>query len=101
MKESKKPSDSKVTKKSIQALPDLNEDCIDIDNSLIEKLRFHISSLTYQEALEKLDLILQKLQLDEVPVEDLQRQYLKKQLYLKKYKNLLAQVQQQVTEIKL
>ncbi len=101
MKQSKKPSDSRLTKNNIQVSSDLNENLSGIENSLIQQLRDQISSLTYEEALEKLDIILQKLQLDEVPVEDLQRQYIEGQLYLERCEDLLDQVQQQVTEIEL
>ncbi len=82
MKESKKSSDSKA-------------------NQEFKKLRNEISSLTYKESLEKLDFILQKLQHDEVAVEDLQRQYLQGRLYLERCETLLNQVEQEVTEMKL
>ena len=44
-----------------------------VDN--IEECNNQISSLTYEEALKGLDILLENLQNDSLPVEDLQKNY--------------------------
>ena len=98
MKEQKKASDVKQNKKNNEVN---YENLQGFANDQLEKLRYEISGLSYQESLDKLDFILQKLQHDEVLVEDLQRQYLEGKLYLEHCESLLNKVQQEVIEMNL
>ena len=64
-----------------------------------EELSEKISSLTYEESLKALDELLELLQNDTVPVEDLQRSYLLGNHYLDHCERLLNSTQQVIEEL--
>ena len=66
---------------------------------IIDKWRKEVYSLSYDEALKALDLLLEELQNDNVPVENLQRHYIQGQIYLNHCENLLKNVEQEVIEL--
>ncbi|WP_320666579.1 exodeoxyribonuclease VII small subunit [Prochlorococcus sp. MIT 1307] len=68
--------------------------------SKIQKWNNEISLLSYEESLIELDRLLECLQDDRVPVEDLQKFYLKGKMYLEHCENLLKDVEQEVVELK-
>ena len=63
------------------------------------KLRKNVESLNYEESLKKLDLLLNELKSDSIPVEDLQRCYLESTIYLEHCEKLLNLVEQEIIEI--
>ncbi len=65
----------------------------------IDKWRKEVCSLSYDQALKALDLLLEELQNDNVPVENLQRHYIQGQIYLNHCENLLKNVEQEVIEL--
>ena len=66
---------------------------------IIEQLNSEISTLSYEESLKALDLLLDKLQNDTVPVEDLQRNFLQGNIYLDHCEGLLDNIEQEVIEL--
>ena len=84
---------------------DNNEKTIEGGNSnfhmelIIDKWQEEVRSLSYDEALKALDLLLEELQNDNVPVENLQRHYIQGQIYLNHCENLLNNVEQEVIEL--
>ena len=64
--------------------------------SQIEKV---ISSLTYGDSLDCLDSILEKLQKDDIPLEQLEEYYREANLYLDHCNKLLSQVEQNILKI--
>ena len=66
---------------------------------IIDKWRKEVCSLSYDQALKALDLLLEELQNDNVPVENLQRHYIQGQIYLNHCENLLKNVEQEVIEL--
>ncbi len=70
-------------------------------SKLLKELLNEISALTYEESLQSLDLLLDDLQRDNVDVEDLQRYYLKANIYLEHCENLLKNLEQEVNDIDL
>ena len=84
------------------------------NNEKIESLKFNnesslqqfrkecvvaISDLSYEESLRELDILLDKLQESNLPVEDLQRSYIKGNIYLEHCQELLDKIEQDVIEI--
>ena len=59
-----------------------------------------IEKLSYEQSLKALDSLLEDLQNDTVPVEDLRMNYLKGNIYLDHCERLLKTVEQQVIELK-
>ena len=66
---------------------------------IIERWHKEITALSYEESLAGLDLLLENLQNDNVPVEDLQENYLRGKLYLEHCESLLRVVEQEVIEL--
>jgi len=66
---------------------------------MINDFRDEIQSLSYQDSIEALDLLLAQLQSENIPVEDLQKHCLKGNLYLKHCEELLDNIEQQVVNI--
>ncbi len=86
----KSSSKSEIKSKQVQAnLPEP-----------IASIREEIQSLSYEEALKSLDFILDKLQKDSVPVNELQEYYLRGKLYFERCEFLLNQIEQEVLELK-
>ena len=65
----------------------------------LEKFRKEIQSLSYKEALNRLDALLKELQDDSVAVEDLKVYYMKSTIYLDHCENLLSNLEQEVIQI--
>ena len=65
----------------------------------IDALTKKIMLLSYEESLSSLDKLLENLQSDNVPVEEMQRYYLQGKLYLDHCESLLDNVEQKVIEL--
>ena len=65
----------------------------------IKGWREDASGLSYEEALQALDLILTELQDDAVPMADLQRQVLHGQVYLDHCESLLKTMEEAVVQL--
>ena len=65
----------------------------------INDWRKDASGLSYEEALQALDLILAELQDDAVPMADLQRQVLHGQVYLDHCESLLKTMEEAVVQL--
>ena len=57
------------------------------------------AKLSYEESLQALDLLLTELQSDAVPMRDLQRHYLRGQIYLEHCQSLLDEAEQTVIQL--
>ena len=62
----------------------------------LKQWRKDAQSLSYEEALQAADLLLNQLQSDTIPLADLQQTYLRAQIYLEQCETLLAAVEQSV-----
>ncbi len=71
----------------------------DKDKLIIQELSSHISELSYEQSLEKLNTLLSKLQNESLHVDDLKISYLQATLYLEHCENLLNTIEQEVVEI--
>ena len=60
-----------------------------------------IQELSYEESLEKLNILLRKLQNESLHVDDLKISYLQATLYLEHCENLLNTIEQEVVEIEI
>ena len=67
---------------------------LDEDNLIIQEL-------SYEESLEKLNILLRKLQNESLHVDDLKISYLQATLYLEHCENLLNTIEQEVVEIEI
>ena len=65
----------------------------------ITQIRKKVSTLTYEESLQSLEIILEKLQRESVPVDDLQSYYLQGSICLEHCEKLLSNIEQQVIEL--
>ena len=65
----------------------------------LDQLRIEIAKLSYEQALNKLDFLLDELKNESLLVEDLKRSFLKASLYLEHCENLLTKIEQEVIEI--
>ena len=65
----------------------------------IEVWRKDAESLSYEEAMQALDLLLAELQNDNVPLADLQQKVLPGEVYLSRCQNLLDSVEQSIIEL--
>ena len=72
---------------------------LDKDKLIIQELSLHVSELSYEESLEKLNILLSKLQNESLHVDDLKTSYLQATLYLEHCENLLNTIEQEVVEI--
>ncbi len=66
---------------------------------ITDELNNQISLLSYEESLKALDDLLDLLQNDTVPVEDLQRSYLLGNLYLDHCEEILNNTEQEIVEL--
>lgn len=62
----------------------------------LKQWRKDAQSLSYEEALQAADLLLNQLQTDTIPLADLQQTYQRGQIYLERCETLLAAVEQSV-----
>ena len=69
------------------------------DKLIIQELSLHVTELSYEESLEKLNILLSKLQNESLHVDDLKTSYLQATLYLEHCENLLNTIEQEVVEI--
>ena len=65
----------------------------------LKSWRKDAESLSYEESLTALDLLLEDLQNDAVPLADLQRHYLRGQIYLDRCESLLLTAEQNVVQL--
>ena len=65
----------------------------------IEAWRKDASGLSYEEALQALDLLLAELQSDSVPLAELQQRVLHGEVYLSRCQTLLDDVEQSIVEL--
>ena len=65
----------------------------------IEAWRKDAEVLSYEEALQALDLLLAELQSDSVPLADLQQKVLHGEVYLRRCQTLLDSVEQSIVEL--
>ncbi len=67
----------------------------------VDVLRDQISGLSYEESLEKLDLLLIELRDEKIQIQDFQWHYISANIYLEHCQNLLNVIEQQVVEVDL
>ena len=65
----------------------------------IEAWRKDSETLSYEEAIQALDLLLAELQNDSVPLADLQQKVLHGEVYLNRCQSLLDSVEQSIVEL--
>ena len=65
----------------------------------IEAWRKDAETLSYEEAIQALDLLLAELQNDSVPLADLQQKLLHGEVYLNRCQSLLDSVEQSIVEL--
>ena len=65
----------------------------------IEAWRKDAEGLSYEEAMQALDLLLAELQNDSVPLGDLQQKVLHGEVYLSRCQSLLNSVEQSIVEL--
>ena len=65
----------------------------------IETWRKDAETLSYEEAMQALDLLLAELQSDSVPLADLQQKVLHGEVYLNRCQSLLDSVEQSIVEL--
>ena len=65
----------------------------------IEAWRKDAAVLSYEEAMQALDLLLAELQNDSVPLADLQQKVLHGEVYLSRCQTLLDSVEQSIVEL--
>ena len=65
----------------------------------IEAWRKDAETLSYEEAMQALDLLLAELQNDRVPLADLQQKVLHGEVYLNRCQSLLDSVEQSIVEL--
>ena len=65
----------------------------------IEAWRKDADGLSYEEAMQALDLLLAELQNDSVPLADLQQKVLHGEVYLSRCQSLLDSVEQSIVEL--
>ena len=65
----------------------------------IETWRKDAETLSYEEAMQALDLLLAELQNDSVPLADLQQKVLHGEVYLSRCQSLLNSVEQSIVEL--
>ena len=65
----------------------------------LKSWRKDAATLSYEESLAALDLLLVELQNDAVPLADLQQHYLRGQIYLNRCETLLLDAEQNVVQL--
>ena len=65
----------------------------------LERWRKDAETLSYEEAIQALDLLLAELQNDSVPLADLQQKVLHGEVYLNRCQSLLDSVEQSIVEL--
>lgn len=70
-----------------------------VQRDRIEAWRKDAETLSYEEAMQALDLLLAELQNDSVPLADLQQKVLHGEVYLNRCQSLLDSVEQSIVEL--
>lgn len=96
MKEPSTSSEKKTTEETTQKQKNATKTKLTTVAKQMEKWRQDVISLSYEESLQALDLLLTKLQDESVPVEELQVYYLHGKIYLEHCEELLNKVEQNV-----
>ena len=65
----------------------------------LERWRKDAKTLSYEEAMQALDLLLAELQNDSVPLADLQQKVLHGEVYLSRCQSLLDSVEKSIVEL--
>ncbi|WP_115160733.1 exodeoxyribonuclease VII small subunit [Synechococcus sp. UW86] len=65
----------------------------------LERWRKDAKTLSYEEAMQALDLLLAELQNESVPLADLQQKVLHGEVYLNRCQSLLDSVEQSIVEL--
>ena len=65
----------------------------------LKSWRKDAATLSYEESLTALDLLLEELQNDAVPLAALQQHYLRGQIYLERCESLLLKAEQNVVQL--
>ncbi len=65
----------------------------------LKKIYKQISQLSYEDSLEQLDIIMNKLQSEDILVDELQKNYFQAKLYLEHCDQLLAKLEQEIITI--
>ena len=68
-------------------------------NDRIQGWRSDAATLSYEEAMQALDLLLAELQNDSVPLAELQQRVLHGEVYLNRCQSLLDSVEQSIVEL--
>tara|TARA_B100000029_G_scaffold510400_1_gene601776 strand:+ start:1514 stop:1822 length:309 start_codon:yes stop_codon:yes gene_type:complete len=71
------------------------------NKEMIKNWHHDISLLSYEESIKALDNILENLQNDSVPVEELHQNYLLGSIHLQHCENLLKNVEEEVVELNI
>ena len=66
---------------------------------MLDELRLEIHEMSYEEALNKLDNLLNEMQNEHIPVQDLQRQYIRGRIYLERCEELLKHIEQEIIDL--
>ena len=69
------------------------------NNKEILKWRKEISTLRYEEMITKLDQMLCDLQDEDIPIDDLQSNYIKASMLVEKCEKILNRVEQDIVQI--
>tara|TARA_Y100001968_G_scaffold49997_2_gene40427 strand:- start:17133 stop:17414 length:282 start_codon:yes stop_codon:yes gene_type:complete len=72
---------------------------VNLKEKRIQQFRKEISKMNYQKANEELDIILDNLRMEEVPIEELYEYHMKGNLLAEHCKNLLSTLEQEIVEI--
>ena len=72
---------------------------VNLKEKRIQQFRKEISKMNYQKANEELDIILDNLRMEEVPIEELYEYHMKGILLAEHCKNLLSTLEQEIVEI--
>ena len=85
----------------MQKSPKNKRNIIKNQDDKFNSLRNEIFSMNYEQSLKELDDILNSLQKDNIPLDDLQKSYIKGNLLLQRCQSLLDNLEQDVSEINI
>jgi len=67
----------------------------------LQKLQVDINKLTYEDSLNQLEVLMNELQSDEISLDDIQKHYIKANLFLAHCEKLLKGAEQEIIELNL
>ncbi len=70
-------------------------------NTNSHEIKKQISELSYEEAIESLDKLLEELQGDNLPIEQLEENYRKGKIFIEHCESILKNLEQNITELNL